>query len=683
MQIQLVKVIFLKEIRDTLRDRRTLFVMVILPLLLYPLLMIGVMQMTMLQMGRIEQKQSRVVFIGREHAGDLAVLVDSLPGITLMDSAGWRERIIKNDLEATLSVPAGFADSVAAGHIPAVDVYFNSSKEVSDKARDRLEKMLGTFKEQVVARRLTALATDTTLLRPFAVAYRNVATAQQKQGDGIGRFLGYFLIIMTLMGAFYPSVDLTSGEKERGTMETLLVSPASRAEIVYGKFFAVLTISVLTALLNLMSMGGTMFYMARMLGEAASMAMPSLAISPLSLLLTLLLILPLAVAFSAVCLAIAVTARNYKEGTSLLSPLMTLAIFPAMISMLPGTEMSPTMALIPIANVSLLIKEIMMGSYPWLEIVLALASTSVLAMGALWWATSQFSQESVMFRHADDIKWSPFRKKYGRIAAELPSSGIAMVVVAVELIALSLLGLVAGKWELRQSVLLSQLVVLLPALLIVRLGGHNRSSVFRLKMPPIAAWPATLLLIIGGWLLSVELATLQNAVTPFPKDMLEKFAHFFDTLNAMPLGQALSLVAVLPGLCEEMLCRGFLLSSFKGRLGGMGAVIFTAVCFGLLHLDPYRLISTMFLGLLLGFIVLRTGSIYPAMLAHAANNALSFLVQKHESYFTGIGWLNLENSEFLPWPIVTAAVILVAAGLYWVKKIGENRILSDELSSTV
>jgi sodium transport system permease protein len=677
MQIQLVKVIFLKEMRDTLRDRRTLFVMVVLPLLLYPLLIIGFLEMTMLQMGRIEQKESRIVILGREEAGELGAVLDTLPGAKLMDSTDWRGRITQNELDAIISVPPGFSDSVANGRIASVDLYYNSSKEVSGRARDRLEDVLSGYKERVVARRLTALETDTSLLRPFSVHVKNLATAQQKHGDALGKFLGYFLIIMTLMGAFYPAVDLTSGEKERGTMETLLVSPASRAEIVYGKFFTVLMVSIVTALLNLLSMGGTMMFVTRLLGSQLSSGMPDLAISPLSLLLVLLLIAPLAVAFSAVCLAIAVTARNYKEGTSLLSPLMTVAIFPAMVSMLPGTEMTPTMALIPIANVSLLIKGFMMGSYPWLEILIALFSTSLLAAGALWWATNQFSQESVMFRHADDAKWSLFRKKHGPRLLEFPTAGMAVVLVAIELIVLSILSSFAGKWTITQTVVYSQMAVILPAFLIVRMGGFDRKKVFGLIRPPIMAWPATVLLILGGWLLSVELATVQNAITPFPKEMLERFAQFFASLNKLQLAKALMFVAVLPGICEELLCRGFLLSSFRTRMGGMGAVVFTAVCFGFLHMDPYRLLSTIFLGVLLGLIVLRTGSIFPAMLAHATNNALSFLVQSHESYFVGIKWLNLEGSEYLPWPLVLLAVAMVALGILWLKKIGEKRVLSD------
>jgi sodium transport system permease protein len=524
-----------------------------------------------------------------------------------------------------------------------------------------------------VAQRLVSLSSDTTILRPFAVQEENLATAQQSQGKMLGMYLGYMLVIMTLMGAFYPSVDLTAGEKERGTMETLLVSPASRADIVYGKFAAVMVIAMITALLNLISMGGTMLYMVRFAGQSAASTLAHLAISPLSLLMSLALIIPLAMTFAAVFIAIAVSARNYKEGTSMLSPLMSVIILPAIVSMLPGTEMSPLLAVIPVANVSLLIKEFMAGNYLWLYTAIAFVSTSALAVAALWWATSQFKQEAVLFRHAEDVRWSPFRRRRGALPSPFPSPGTAMLLIAVELIILTVIGGMAQKWDMGRVLIYSQLAILLPPLLILRRGGYDRTRVLALKSPPTMAWPATLLLIAGGWLLAIELASMQNAFLPFPKEMLDKFTSLFADLNKMPVTSALFYIAVLPGVCEELLCRGFLLHSFLPRFGKWGAVILTGLAFGFLHMDPYRFVATTFLGILLGLIVIRTGSIYPAMLAHAANNALSFLVQKNEAWVSKLSWLSTDSSEFLPWWAVVGAVIMLFAGIMWLNRIGEEQ----------
>lgn len=674
MQVKLVKTIFFKELRDMLRDRRTLFIVVVLPMIMYPLLFIGMMQMMMFQIGRLEQKPVRVAIIGQRNCPELAGRLEAASGLRIMDTLGWHEKIVNADLDAALIIPPGFADSVVAGRSPAIDLCFNKSKDISAQARDRVSKALSEYKETVIARRLVSLAADTGLLRPFAVNEQNLATAQQQQGHMIGMYLGYMLILMTLMGAFYPSVDMTAGEKERGTMETLLVSPASRADIVYGKFAAVMVIAITTAMLNLLSMGGTGLYMMHFAGKSAAQAVSQIAISPLSLILSLALIIPLAVTFAALFIAIAVSARNYKEGTSLLSPLMTVIILPAVVSFLPGMEMSPLLAMIPVTNVSLLIKEFMTGNYPWLYAAIAFASTSVLAVAALSWATSQFKQESVLFRHAEDVRWSPFRRRRGVMPSPFPSAGTAALLVAVELILLTVISGMATQWPIRKLLMISQLAILLPPLLILRRGGYEQKRVLALQNPSLMAWPATVILIFGGWLIAIEIASLQNLVMPFPKEMLEKFNGLFAGLNQMPLASALFYIALLPGLCEELLCRGFLLHSFIPRFGKWGAVIVTGVAFGLLHMDPYRLVATTFLGILMGMIVIRTGSIYPAMLAHAANNALSFLVQKNEAWIAKLSWLGADSSEFLPWWAVAAAAVLLVAGIVWLNQIGQARL---------
>ena len=166
----------------------------------------------------------------------------------------------------------GFEDSLLAGKMPAVQVYYNSSEKISERARDRINRVLDRFQSHVVEERLMALKADTTLLHPFAVQDENLATDQQQQGDLLGSILGYLLITMMMMGAFYPAIDLTAGKKERGTMETLLVSPASRADIVFGKFLTVMTIALMTALLNLLSLGVSLYFMLHMAAHMAETA---------------------------------------------------------------------------------------------------------------------------------------------------------------------------------------------------------------------------------------------------------------------------------------------------------------------------------------------------------------------------------------------------------------------------
>ena len=202
--------------------------------------------------------------------------------------------------------------------------------------------------------------------------------------------------MLCLTGAMYPAMDLTAGEKERGTMETILASPASRAEIVLGKFLLVVTASLVTAALSILSFAITIFGGAELFSELTKNFV--IAVSTRALLAVLVMILPLSLIFAAALLAISVMARSYREAQTYITPLMFIVILPAMASFLPGVELNAKLALVPILNVSLVSKEIFSGQYPWGLIALIFLSTTAYAAAAIYLAVRQFSREEVLFR---------------------------------------------------------------------------------------------------------------------------------------------------------------------------------------------------------------------------------------------------------------------------------------------
>ncbi|MBM3325154.1 MAG: CPBP family intramembrane metalloprotease, partial [Calditrichaeota bacterium] len=515
-----------------------------------------------------------------------------------------------------------------------------------------------------------AVWADTSLLRPFAVQVENIATSKEMSGFVFGKFLGYLLIFMVMMGAFYPAIDLTAGEKERGTLETLLVSPAHRSEIVYGKFFAILSISLITAFLNISSMGLTFSQGMHLIQTDLASAGFDFSITPLGLASLMLLLVPIAVFLSALCMAVATPARSYKEGQNLLTPIYFVVILPALASILPGMEISPSLSLVPIVNVSLLTKEFLMGRYPLTETALTFLSSCLLAALALKWATSQFQRESVLFRHAEDVRWSPFRRPI--ISRPLPSAGGAFTVFLVVLILVFFIG---ARWQSRhllQGLFKTEvLLILLPPLLALSWGRRDFRASLGLRKPHPMIWFPTLIFMLGGWLLAIEIASLQNLITPFPSDLLKHFEGFFAQLNRLPIHHALFYIALLPAICEELLCRGFLLRAWSPQMGKTRTILAVGILFGVLHLDPYRFLPTAFLGVLLCILAFESGSIFPAMLGHALVNGLTFLVQRHEKLFSGEAGFQVEQ-EFLPWYLVGAGLLLFGVGWKWLKRVAQE-----------
>jgi sodium transport system permease protein len=236
-------------------------------------------------------------------------------------------------------------------------------------------------------------------VQPFDVVQQNVAPPEKVSGAAIGGFIPYFIIILCLTGAMYPAIDLTAGEKERGTIETVLCSPVPRTDLVLGKFFMVLTASLSTGILAMISMGATFVAAKHMLAAMIGKDNPlQFSIGLEAILTVFLMVIPVAVLFSAGLLAIALFAKSYKEAQSYISPLMIVVIIPAIVALLPGTELNARMALIPVLSTSLVCKEITSGTYHWNYIAMIFASTCVYAAAALAIAVKLFQREDVLFR---------------------------------------------------------------------------------------------------------------------------------------------------------------------------------------------------------------------------------------------------------------------------------------------
>jgi len=307
-------------------------------------------------------------------------------------------RINEKTLRAAVEVPENFETGLRANPEESLQVVvYDFEGELRSRAAARtIEKVVRDYRDQIVETRFQQHGLAATLLKPFVAERKNVASAERVTGSVLGLILPYFLITLCMTGALYPAIDLTAGEKERGTMETILASPVHRQELVGGKFLVVLTVALVTTMLAILSLGVTVLGGATILQQINSKLV--VAVSGRAAAAVFFLILPLAVLCSAVLLAVALAARSYREAQTYTMPLMFIVILPAMASFLPGVELNLRLALVPILNVSLVAKEILVGNYPWPLIGLIFGSTSLYAVIALFFAYRQFQKESVLFR---------------------------------------------------------------------------------------------------------------------------------------------------------------------------------------------------------------------------------------------------------------------------------------------
>jgi sodium transport system permease protein len=396
-----IAIVYRKELREALRDRRTLISTIVVPILLFPVLTVAGGYLAVSLIGEASREPSKIMILG---GSDSPAIVDSLKKvknlIVVPESADYVDLISNKKIRAAVEFPPGLqsaAGGEVSSEVPPVKIDIYSGDLKSAFAANRIEKFFTDYRDTLARERLTAEKLPAALLKPFDIKQQNVVSEEKVAGETVGGIIPYLVIIMCLTGAMYPAMDLTAGEKERATMETILSSPISRTHLVLGKFLLVLTASLITALLSVTSMGVSSWVFQHLQDQSSDSAI-HITIGLGAVLSVFFVALPLAVMFSAALITIALFAKSYKEAQSYISPLMIVVIVPAVAAMLPGVELSPRLSLIPILNVSLLCKELIAGTYHWSSITLIFLSTCVYASASIFIAIKMFHRESVLFR---------------------------------------------------------------------------------------------------------------------------------------------------------------------------------------------------------------------------------------------------------------------------------------------
>ncbi len=337
---------------------------------------------------------------------------------------------------------------------------------------------------------------------------------------------------------------------------------------------------------------------------------------------------------------------------------------------MPGVEMTPLLALIPVVNVVLLIKEILLGQAQLYLALLVFASIIVAAWIGVRWAVNQFQREDILFLEGDEIKWSSLlRRRSITDKPSVPGMGIAWFVYIFSLILLFYVGQPSQLSDITRGLLTTEILLIAgPPILFAWYLRYDPKRIFRLNIPRISSVVWTIFAAISTWVIVVEVSAVQNTIFPYPQAFLDAFEEIFRMFHAKGLIFSLAMTALLPAVCEETLFRGFILTGFQKHWGPAKSVIVTAIIFGLFHLSPYRYLPTTLLGILIGVVVIWTGSLWAGMLAHFVAN-MSSTVVFHVTYDTTNSTLiALKEGDHLPFWMVLTAIVILAISLWQLKK---------------
>ena len=717
-----VRAVYIKELRDSFRDRRVVLASVIVPLMIYPLMMLGMSEvLSATQTRRLKETYTVAVpkgmkpFFERlmedlksgENLDDVPGLSDSrdplskskiikdaakpeVPGAAEIkvhtiplqfeeldpDDAG--KKLATGEIKAVVALPSTFEEDVQNNKKVEVNVRIDAAEHRSVDAASRVQTLLERYSKQALKNRLKAHNMEVSDLQPFAFVRTNVADAA-KVGGSLLSFLPMMFIIMIITGAMYPAIDMTAGEKERSTLETLIVTPVRPIEIITGKFLAVATIASATAGLNVLSCGGSFLMMPIPMLNQAGIPWQVLP-------LALLLLIPLTFFFAALLLAVASFATNHKEAGIYCMPVFMIPIVGMVMVMMPDVELDGPLLFAPVVNVALMIKELFLRHATAEHVVFVFFSTCLYAAGAVALAARVFAREEVLFNAQGSVRLFLSRKFFK--PSDRPRWGDAMLVAAM----LFPINFYFQLWL--QKALLDfndikipnfALVVALP-LYVLFLGlplfiawylKLNLKKTFQWNIPSARAVAGAVCLGASSFFIAQQLNVWQSWVWPTSGADMELLEKPLRALTTTTWGMALLifLIGFSPAICEEHFFRGFLQQGLLQKSAKWRVLLLVGFVFGAFHIPLYRQPIVMTMGVVLAYMAYEAKSLWPGVIFHFMHNSSNFvwpqlLGIKDEAPKPGVALSNVPLQLLLP------AVIVFAIGIALVRA---PRLKRDEV----
>lgn len=655
MRLNIISIVFRKELREMLRDRRSLTIMFGIPLVLYPALTIMISMVGMSKTKELKETPAKIAIVNLIDAPHLnEVLTAKTSSVTITPSEDPKRDLLSGKLDAVIIVPPRAEADLLASREPKFIVQVDRSRTTSAVADNKVDKLFDKYEQWAIEERLRSHGQPTNLLQPIKKTTEDLATADQRFGKMFAMALPVLLLMTGMLGALFPALNATTTERELGTLETLLVTPAGRTELLMAKGALVLLSSLLTAGLNMLSMSLVLW---RVLSQEPELG--NLKVSVSALALSYLAAVPSLITFATLVLIVGLLARNFREANSLATPIMMIPLASMMVGVMEPA-MSPGLLITPVANTTIIIREVLTSRITAGPFVLSFISSCVYAGLLLSAAARVFTNEQLVNPAWEPVSMKGFRSGLigGGRPRRLPAVDEALALFAATLLLSFYIQPSLMKYGLIPLLIISQVGLLAgPAILLAWIGRYQWRETFSWRRPAITA-------ALGGILLGIGLSPLMSFVSnqqakvwePNPAQHEQMMKLLLPPIEKHPFLVPL-LVGILAGVCEETLFRGPILAGLRRRLSNKWAIIITGLLFAAAHLDLFGLPIRMFLGVILGWIVVSTGSIVPAMLMHALYDITQLAMASWAVHHVGIA--KLEEANAPAWTLAAGAVLAI------------------------
>lgn len=399
MKNNITLLVFKKELLDIFRDKKTVIMSIVIPLIIFPI-MFGVIGKSMNKTTKSVEENLKI-YIKDTGNSFLGQFIKNQKGIKFEESSNVEEDVKNGKILLALEIPDNFDKDVAEEKTSNINIIYDNSSQKSQMAISKIEAFIDTYSKDVISQRLSKRNIEQKLLTPINIERRTT----EKESEGFSKFmlsllLPLLLVIYSVSGPIAPATDLGAGEKERGTLEPLLTTKASRMSLLWGKFFAITIMGLLTTLASIcgvlisMKQGNSFFSQG-----SSSGTVPSLNVEVKALILIGIIAILTTMVFGALELAISIYARSFKEAQTYLTPLTIIAIVPVYSTyMLDAKNIETIYFHIPLANAVCVLKELIAGIYNTQHILITIGWTVAYIIVSILFARFMFSREEVIFR---------------------------------------------------------------------------------------------------------------------------------------------------------------------------------------------------------------------------------------------------------------------------------------------
>lgn len=650
--------LFKRELTDILRDKKTLFMMLVVPIIIYPLLIIGMTFLMSSVMNSQAEKTYLVAFDEEDElAAKIADIIENNP-----DKLSYKLEIVqKSDCKKALE--AGDIDIyVSKASDGRISLCYLSAKDRSNTALDALTDAFEIYREELQKKRIDEAGLDADyLLNPIHYEGEDLSSTEESVGNMIGSIIPFFIVTMILLGALYPSIDVTAGEKERGTLETLLTLPITNFEMIMSKFLAVSCIACASAILNVFSMGGAMAFLvssSMSLAEDINLEIHYETFIP-GILFTLVVMVFFALLVTAVCMCTCVFAKNFKEANNYVTPVMLIFMFGSYAAMIPDLELTAQTAAIPIVNVALLVEGLFQFQYNYGLFAIVLFSNVAYSLLAILILGKIYNSEAVLFSEGlSSVRI--FTRRSEMKEKQMPGYGDLILLLCLVLLLIFYIGSFAQiKWGFG-GVVIQQLIILLCPVLYAWYMKADAKKLFSIKKPGVSQVAGGVLFGIAAFLCAMIIGVL---LVPFFPESADGLTQLDDMLTSQPAVVLILVVALMPAIGEELLFRGFVMGTLKNKCTGVIAVLVMTLLFAAYHMSLIKMFTIGIIGFGLTYAAYKSGSIVTSMCMHFLNNLLSVLITKYPKQMQHVLPVLFKESLSASDLLLMIAVILICAAL--------------------